>query len=313
MAPLARVWTEREGDIVGTPDNEGDWEACVSTSYSMALLYGGVKMAAPYTKAQRELLEAIPDAPQDLAATDAKSLQVYGVKLRGATPGLTVAQALGRPGIGLCLTTNDSPGGFGTGFIHEVFWIGVSATAGLLYDPLAPEGSAPQSRTVAYMLPWIRGVAAHQIREVKENEFAPIATGEPMIEKLTSVPDGSSVQFEANKPYQFWNYAPARATWVTTFLKSTGAPTTGIVKLTGEVEAYFIPKVWDGAKFRLNAYLAVTAAQMYSPPATPTDCSAAVADATAPLEQRITELEGAIQSHVDEVTKPEEDLLAALD
>lgn len=161
---LSKVWTERE---------EGDWEACVTTAYSMALLYGGVKMAAPYTKAQRELLEVIADAPQTLNQTDTKSLQVYGVKLRGATPGLTIPQALGRPGIGLCLTTNNSPGGFGTGFIHEVFWVGQSATTGLLYDPLAPEGSAPQTRTVAYMVPWIRGVADHQIREVREWEFGP--------------------------------------------------------------------------------------------------------------------------------------------
>lgn len=258
------VWTEREGDIPGTPMNEGDWEACVAASYSMALLYGGVQMAAPYTQRQRELIEihgAAADLPQDLAASDTMSMRVYGVKLRGATPGLTAAQALGRPGIGMCLTTNNSPGGYGTGFVHEVFWVGVSETAGLLYDPLAPAGSQPQSRTVAYMLPFLRGLGDNQLREVKKDEFA-AATGDnmPIIEAMQGLPDGASIQI-APREYQFFWFDPdtgARSSFKHVFTAASSAGTEGVVDLKGEGPAYFLPKCYVGAAgMKTNVYLPV--------------------------------------------------------
>lgn len=294
---LSQVWTEREGDIPGTAINEGDWEACVATAYSMALLYGGVKMAAPYTQAQRELLEyygAAADRSQDLNLTDIKSMQVYGVKLRGATPGLTAAAALGRPGIGMCLTTNGSPGGFGTGFIHEVFWVGVSATAGLLYDPLAPAGSQPQSRTIAYIVPFIRGLADHQVREVKQWEFGP-PPGEinmvirPVREDFTTKTGNSTPggQFYtegpgAGSPKYFF-----QATAVTSVAESTDGSYRLIFYYNGGAtggEYLWMPRV------NLNPHAGTRdpAVGYAKELATDADCTAEVAAATAALQAQLT-------------------------
>lgn len=160
------VWSEREA---------GDWEACVVTAYSMGLLYGGVRMAAPYTQAQRELLEAVPDEPQNLTTTDAMSLKVYGVKLRPFSTG-TVADAVTRVGVGICLTGSGSPGtqwqpGFTGG--HEIFYVPTSATVGLLYDPLAPNKSNPEVIAASRIVGWARSPTVGAAREVKQWEFGP--------------------------------------------------------------------------------------------------------------------------------------------
>lgn len=311
---LTQVWTEREGDIPGTPMNEGDWEACVATSYSMALLYGGVRMAAPYTQRQRELLEihgAAADASQDLAASDVMSQRVYGVKLRGATPGLTAAQALGRPGVGMCLTTNNSPGGYGTGFIHEVFWVGVSASAGLLYDPLAPVGSQPQSRTVAYMLPFLRGLGDNQLREVREWEFGPPPpTGgtmavRPVSEEFTTKtgPSTPGGQFYVDGP----GMGTPKHFLTSEKVTSVGETTDGTYRLLfywnggpAGGEYLWMPRVnlnpVAGTRKPATGY-ANSLPIPPCPPAPPTDCAAEVAKAVKPIADELERVKGLIARH----------------
>ena len=158
-----QVWSERE---------LGDWEACVTASYSLALLYGGTAMAAPYTQAQREKLEYIRDEPQDLAITDQMSGAVYGHYLRKLSTG-TIQAVVKRPGIGVCLTGFGCPGRkwqAGT-FQHEVFYLPTSEIAGLLYDPMAPAGTAPELVPSSTMVAWAKGVGPNDAREVRENEF----------------------------------------------------------------------------------------------------------------------------------------------
>lgn len=324
---LPKVWTEREGDIPGTIMNEGDWEACVATAYSMALLYGGVKMAQPYTQYQRELIEyygAAADRDQNLDLTDIKSIQVYGVKLR--LPSVwSNAAALARPGVGMCLTGTGSPGGYATGtFGHEVFWIATSTTAGLLYDPLAPAGSAPLVKSVATMAAWARPLSATNSREVKAWEFGPPpATGvkmaiRPVSEEFTTGTGQVGGQFYVDGP------GVGTAKWFTqaTRVTSIGETTDGLWRVlfyvggTGQGEYLWMARSKLTPIAGTRSPAAGYAASLPIPPCPPTpppavvDCAVAVADAVAPLKQRITELEQAIIDHVEAVTKPEEDLLA---
>lgn len=257
MPALEFVWTEREADIPLTAINEGDWEACVATSYSMALRYGGVKMEAPYTQKQRELIEAVKDSPQDLGVSDQMSLKVYGVKLRPLSPGITSAtQAISRPGVGLCLTGVGSPGGYQAGtFTHEVFWAGISTVAGLLYDPLAPPGSRPQTKTIATMAAWVKGIAAHQIREIRIDEFA---GGNSMIESLKGYPPGTVIPLTAGVTYNFFEYDANgnKIAWSGKYATNTSAATEALVDLTNEGPAHFLPKIYQpGVRFHQNVYL----------------------------------------------------------
>jgi hypothetical protein len=157
------VWTERE---------VGDWEACVATSYAMGLLYGGVTMRAPYTQAQRELLEVTADAPQDLNTTDARARQLFSRTL--LLPSVTTSETafLARPGMGFCLTGVGSPVGAQAGtFTHEVFGVAMSTSVIRVYDPLLPPGAAPIDRSVAHMTAWMNGIASHQVREIRKDYF----------------------------------------------------------------------------------------------------------------------------------------------
>ena len=165
------VWTEREGDIPGTPKNEGDFEACVATSYAMGLLYGGVSMPNPYSQAERERLEVVSREPQDLPACDIKAIEIYGHRLR--EPSVTTKPAfLARPGLGFCLTGVGSPVGAQAGsFTHEVFAVALPSGSIRVYDPLRPAGSQPTDMTVSALAAWMKGVRAHQVREIKKDEF----------------------------------------------------------------------------------------------------------------------------------------------
>ena len=161
-----KTWTEREA---------GDWEACVVTAYAMGLIHGGVKMAAPYTQAEREKLEAVKDSPQDLLTTDAMSHQVYGVSLRKVST-TTLAGAVSRPNIGLVLTGRGSPGTqWQPGFVglHEVFYVPTSANSGYLGDPLATNLRPFELIAASKILGWATGIGSNQAREVRFDEFAP--------------------------------------------------------------------------------------------------------------------------------------------
>jgi hypothetical protein len=164
------VWTEHEGP--GTPKDEGDFEACVATSYAMGLLYGGATMPAPYTQAERERLEVVANAPQDLSASDVKALEVYGHRLRGPSVTSSKAAFLARPGLGFCLTGVGSPVGAQAGtFLHEVFAVAVSFTEVRVYDPLRPEGSQPTNLSVNILAAWMLGLGDDQVREIDKDEF----------------------------------------------------------------------------------------------------------------------------------------------
>jgi hypothetical protein len=172
-----RVWTERE---------YGDWEACVACSYEMALLYAGVQMAAPYTQAEREKIEAHADEPQNLATTDYQANRVYGAQLRGPSTSDPVA-FVNRPGVGFCITGVGSPLGYQPGtFTHEVFGIGQSGGQVAIYDPLAPEGYGPSMMSVSAVADWILYLGPGDAREITAGELGgemnpitqiPIATG----------------------------------------------------------------------------------------------------------------------------------------
>lgn len=253
------VWTEREGDIPGTPQNESDWEACVATAYSMALLYGGVSMAAPYTQAQRELIEyygAPADRDQDLTLSDTKSREVYGVALRGPSVTSSKAAFLARPGLGFCLTGIGSPAGAQAGtFMHEVFAICVPDGRSLaVFDPLLPAGAVPVNRSIARMAVWMKGLGANDVREVAKGE---LAAGDAMIENLHGLPNGSSVQIVPGRPYQFFGFENgARWSSAHTFPSASSAGTEGIVDLAGEPPAYFLPSCYVGAPgMKKNVYL----------------------------------------------------------
>jgi hypothetical protein len=166
------VWTEREGDIAGTPQDEGDFEACVATSYAMGLLYGGVIMPAPYTQPERERLEVVANEPQDLAASDEKALEVHGHRLRGPSVTSSKLAFLARPGLGFCLTGVGSPVGAQAGtFTHEVFAVAQSTGNALVYDPLLPAKSGPKPVSLPALAAWMKGVGPNQVREVKLDEL----------------------------------------------------------------------------------------------------------------------------------------------
>jgi hypothetical protein len=157
------VWSERE---------VGDFEACVATSYAMGLLYGGVDMAQPYTQAERERLEVTFNEPQNLPTTDTKAQAVYGAKLRPPAAGISKTAFLARPGVGYCLTGTGSPLGLQPGtFIHEVFGVALTREKVMVYDPLARPGSPPAPMTVTALAAWMKGVADHQVREIRKDEL----------------------------------------------------------------------------------------------------------------------------------------------
>lgn len=269
----ARVWTEREA---------GDWEACVATSYSMGLLYGGFVMAAPYTQKQRELLEVVFDESQDLGASDAKSVQVYGVKLRQPSVTSSKIAFLNRPGTGFCLTGTGSPVGAQAGtFTHEIFAICTGLGMMAVYDPLLPEGAQPRTMTVAALAAWVRGIAPYQAREVRLNEFA--GGADAVIESLNGYADGTVIRFEHGKQYQFFSYEGAnggRVSWAWT-APATGnldVPCEARVDLSGEGPAYFLPKIYTAPSgSHTNAYLptqyAPTGPVFPAPPATDPDAA----------------------------------------
>jgi hypothetical protein len=167
------VWTEREVDDPSTPlNNEGDFEACVATSYVMGLLYGGVIMPHPYTQAERERLEANPRESQDLNVSDGKAVEVYGHQLRRSSVTTSKTDFLARPGMGYCLTGTGSPlSGTGT-FFHEVFGVAQSRDRVRVYDPLQPAGSQPTDMNVADLARWLHGIGPNQVREVGMDEFS---------------------------------------------------------------------------------------------------------------------------------------------
>ena len=199
MALDRGVWSEREA---------GDWEACVVTCYAMGLLHGGVKMVAPYTQIERERLEKVKDEPQDLDTTDTMSRLVYKVRLR--PPSVTsIAAALGRSGVGMCLTGRGSPGHqWQPGFagLHEVFWIGLTPLAGDLYDPLAPMFQPPERVAVSKMGAWVVGIGPTQAREVRKDEFItgddvpfiPTAQFAHLFNKKSSLKSAAALKAEPN-------------------------------------------------------------------------------------------------------------------
>lgn len=165
------VWTEHEGP--GTPEGQEDFEACVATSYAMGLLYGGVTMPAPYTQAERERLEVVANAPQDLSASDVKALEVYGHRLRGPSVTSSKEAFLARPGLGFCLTGEGSPVDAPVGdFLHEVFAVALSTTEVRVYDPLLPAESQPTDFSVGDVAKWMLGVGDNQVREIGKDELA---------------------------------------------------------------------------------------------------------------------------------------------
>lgn len=178
--PKPLVWSEQEA---------GDWEACVAASYLTGMVYGG-HGAYPlgiYTQAEREALEAVPDEPQDYNTTDAKALSRYGVKLRTLSTG-TLESAVARVGVGLVLAGYGAVNIPTSAPIHSVFYLPTTATAGLVYDPLAPNRSAGVSTPAAKILGWAKGPGPNDAREVRENEL-----GDEMSEStatLTLYPDG---------------------------------------------------------------------------------------------------------------------------
>lgn len=161
---MPAVWTEREG---------GDWEACVISSYLIGLVYGGLAVfpLGIYSQAEREALEKVADEPQDYYTTDAVAQARYGIQLRKLSTG-SIPDAVTRVGVGLVLA------GYGalliptTAPIHSVFYLPVSATAGLVFDPLAVNQSAGVSIAASQIVAWSKGAGPNDAREVKENEFA---------------------------------------------------------------------------------------------------------------------------------------------
>ena len=185
------VWTEREGDIAGTPQDEGDFEACVATSYAMGLLYGGVIMPAPYTQAERERLEVVANEPQDLAASDGRALEVHGHRLRGPSVTSSKLAFLARPGLGFCLTGVGSPVGAQAGtFTHEVFAVAQSTTNALVYDPLLPANSGPKAVSLPALAAWMKGVGPNQVREVMLDERSLTAAQPVLVRSRTSSSGG---------------------------------------------------------------------------------------------------------------------------
>lgn len=176
------VWSERES---------GDWEACVPASYLIGLVYGGVRNfpLGIYSQAEREALELVPDEPQDYATTDARALARYGVQLRKLSTG-SIADAVTRVGIGLVCT------GYGglliatEASIHSLFYLPTSSTAGLVFDPLAPNQSAGVAISAAQVVAWTAGRAGpNQVREVREDEFGDAAMSESTA-TVTLYPEG---------------------------------------------------------------------------------------------------------------------------
>ena len=134
-----------------------------------------------------------------------------------------------------------------------------------------------------------------------------------MIESLNGYADGTFVRFEYGKQYQFFSFEGsngARISWAWTAPSSGNldVPCEGLVKLKGEGPAYFLPRIYTTPSGQhTNAYLP----SQYVP-AGPTFPVAPAGD-TEPLKQRIEELEQSIKDHVEQVTKPEDDLLATVE
>lgn len=92
---------------------------------------------------------------------------------------------------------------------------------------------------------------------------SPVAGGAgdnmPVIEALQGLPDGAAVQFAARE-YQFFWFDPAtgaRSSYKHTFAAATAAGTEGVVDLTGDGPAYFLPKCYVGSVggMKTNVYL----------------------------------------------------------
>lgn len=99
----------------------------------------------------------------------------------------------------------------------------------------------------------------------------------PIIEGLQGLPDGASVQIVPGKQYQFFWFDPvtgARSSYAHTYPSASGAPTEGIVDLTGEGPAYFLPSCYVGnvGGQKKNVYLPTgyvdtSKGELYIPPA----------------------------------------------
>jgi murein DD-endopeptidase MepM/ murein hydrolase activator NlpD len=90
----------------------------------------------------------------------------------------------------------------------------------------------------------------------------------PTIEALEGYCPGSKIYFDAGKQYQFFAFeGGARVSWAWTPPSVTNADTEALVDLTGEGPAHYIPKIYDGARYRYNAYLPTSYAQVTPPPA----------------------------------------------
>ena len=277
-----RVWSERE---------KGDWEACVATSYARGLLYGGVSMAAPYTQAEREKLEVVPDESQNLASTDLMALKVYGVKLRPVTVS-TIEQAVARVGVGLCLTGKGSPGiQYQPGFagLHEIFMVPLSSTKAAVCDPLAPDGAESQVLDASKVIAWVKnagkGVGPSDAREVKENEFMSVVT-------RTLFDPERTVSFTEAGVYTGYKLDGSKKVY--SLARASSAPASAAVvidqpsdpKGPGWVE--IAGGVWKGYLMKVGGNVVLQDA----PKPEPVDCTAAIAEAVAPLTAKITSLEG---------------------
>jgi hypothetical protein len=196
----------------------------------MGLLYGGLVMSAPYTQAERERLELVADEPQDLGTTDGRALAVYGARLRGPTAGLTAAQFLARPGIGMCLTGYGSPCGYQAGtFTHEVFAVGKTADTITVYDPLAPPGAGPTDKSVSYMAGWLKGLGGNDLREIRANELGAGDMGETIV-TLSVYPEGPRVWRAAGGLTT--GYLPNGSTKQATFAAGSWAHADGVASIT---------------------------------------------------------------------------------
>lgn len=288
------VWTEREGDNPATPNvNEGDWEACVATAYEMGLLFGGVTMAAPYTQAEREKLEAVYDTSQDLSISDGMARAVYGHALRGPTVTSSKAAFLARPGLGFCLTGVGSPVGAQAGtFMHEVFGYARSTTVVRVYDPLRPAGSQPTDMTVAAMAAWMKGVGPNDVREVARDEFG--------------VTDTTTTTYPAPRTWltkggALSGYRLSPAPTSTSGVFNAGSP----AHSDAEVQITPTPAGWPAGPYqrvidgKFAGFLVANSAVSLQPVPLPptTDCTKAVADAVKPLNEEIARLKGLIAQH----------------
>lgn len=296
----------------------GNYDACVTLSALTGLDYGGVRVfpAGRYMYDEGQALEwqLYPNRVGDYASLIPAVQSRYGVTIRALSTG-TIADAVTRAGIGLLLA--------GWGHIpgtawqnpnfqqyHSVFVVPKPPGKVLLYDPMTANKSPGQLIDASVCIGWAKGAGVNDAREIRENEFG--APDMPYIEKVTSVPAGSTAQLEAGKAYQFWEYDPAtgsRTSFAATFSAASGAEVAAIVDLAGEPAAYMLPKLYANGAWHANVFLGTNWTTLYSPPPPATgytdeQVKQKIAVATTDLNTRIVNIKKAVEDHVMARTTP---------